>query len=57
MDPYSQRNRDTTYSESFAQILTKDDSLGLDYGVLDEIMDVLQRGVKSGLWDLVHLRP
>jgi hypothetical protein len=48
----------TTYSEGFAQILAKDDSLRLVYAVLDEIMDVFQRGIKSRLWDLlVRLGP
>lgn len=40
------RNR-PTYGEGFVQILAKDDSLGLDYEVLDEIMDILQRGIEG----------
>ncbi len=48
----------TTYSEGFAQILAKDDPLGLVDAVLDEVMDVFERGIKSRLWDLlVRLGP
>lgn len=36
-----------TYDEGFVQILAKEDSLGLDYAVLDEIVNVFQRGVQG----------
>jgi hypothetical protein len=47
--------KEITYSEGFVQILTKEDSLGLDYSILDEIMDILERIVEDWLRDFLVL--
>jgi hypothetical protein len=48
----------TTYNKGFLQILAEDDPLDLDYSILDEVMDILQRGIESRLRELlVLLRP
>jgi hypothetical protein len=47
--------KDIIYSEGFLQILTKEDSLGLDYAILDEIMNVLECVVEDSLWEFLVL--
>jgi hypothetical protein len=47
--------KDIIYSEGFLQILTIEDSLGLDYAILDEIMNVLECVVEDSLWEFLVL--